>query len=75
MDIELSEGEDKFMWGLTKSGALTVRSMYLHLMKGHTRFLRKYIKTIEVQLKVRTVMWFIHRIVLLTKDNLVKAIF
>jgi hypothetical protein len=41
-------------------------------MNGHTVFLKKYIWKLKVPLKIRIFMWFLHRKVLLTKDNLAK---
>jgi hypothetical protein len=41
-------------------------------MNGHTVFLKKYIWKLKVSLKIRIFMWFLHRKVLLTKDNLAK---
>jgi hypothetical protein len=50
-----------------------VKSMYLDLMNGHTRFLLKYLWKIEIPLKIEIFMWFLNNKVLLTKDNLVKT--
>jgi hypothetical protein len=41
--IELNDTEDIFKWNLTASGVFTVKLMYLHLLDGHTTFLKKYI--------------------------------
>ena len=46
--------------------------MYLDHMSGHTRFLKNYIWKIKVPLKIKIFMWFLHREVILTKDNLAK---
>jgi hypothetical protein len=46
--------------------------MYLDYLNGHTDYLRKYIWKIKVPLKIRIFMWFLHRKVILTKDNLIK---
>jgi hypothetical protein len=72
MDIALSENLDVFRWGLTASGSFSVKSMYLDLMNGHTRFLHKYIWKMKVPLKIKIFMWFLHQKVLLNKDNLAK---
>ena len=72
MDVQLSQENDSFSWNLTTSGTFTVKSMYLDYMNGHTPFLRKYIWKIKVPLKIRIFMWFLHRKVILTKDNLLK---
>src|SRR4051794_9230605 len=41
--VQLSNEHDNFVWNLTESGIFSVKSMYLDLMNGHTRFLRKYL--------------------------------
>jgi hypothetical protein len=72
IQIQLSNEQDKFVWNLTRSGCFSVKSMYLDLMNGNTTYLRKYIWKIKVPLKIKIFMWFLHRKVILTKDNLVK---
>jgi hypothetical protein len=46
--------------------------MYLDLLNDQTVYLKKYIWKIKVPLKIRIFMWFLHRKVILTKDNLLK---
>jgi hypothetical protein len=46
--------------------------MYLDLIDDNTKYLRKYIWKIKVPLKIRIFMWFLHRKVILTRDNLAK---
>ena len=72
MDVQLSNQPDTFKWNLTTSKKFTVKSLYLDFMNDHTRFLRKYIWKMKVPLKIKIFMWFLHRKVLLTKDNLAK---
>jgi hypothetical protein len=72
MNIQLSDEPDKFSWSLTSSRKFTVKSLYADYMNGHTVFLKKYIWKLKVPLKIRIFMWFLHRKVLLTKDNLAK---
>ena len=72
MDVQLTQQLDTFKWNLTKSKSFTVKSLYLDLLNGHTRFLRKYIWKMKVPLKIKIFMWFLNRKVLLTKDNLTK---
>jgi hypothetical protein len=72
MDVNLTTQQDVFVWKLTTSGLFTVKSLYLDFMNDHTKFLRKYIWKIEVPLKIRIFMWFLHKKVLLAKDNLAK---
>jgi hypothetical protein len=41
-------------------------------MNDHTKYLRKYIRKIKVPFKIKIFIRFLHRKVLLTKDNLAK---
>jgi hypothetical protein len=70
--VTLSEEKDIFVWKLTTSGSFTVKSMYEDYMNGHTIYLRKYIWKLKIPLKVKIFMWFLHRKVILTKDNLAR---
>jgi hypothetical protein len=72
MSIQLNNDQDKFMWKLTETGTFTVKSMYLDLMNGHTRFLHRYLWKLKIPLKIKVFMWFLNSKVLLTKDNLAK---
>jgi hypothetical protein len=72
MSISLSDEKDALVWRLTTSGSFSVKSMYADYMNGHTIFLRKYIWKLKIPLKVRIFMWFLHKKVILTKDNLAR---
>ena len=72
MDIHLTADKDKFSWDRTPSGFFTVKSMYLDLLDDQTKYLRKYIWKMKVPLKIKIFMWFLHRKVILTKDNLAR---
>jgi hypothetical protein len=72
MEVRLMPDQDSFKWNLTTSGVFSVKSMYLDFLNGHTKFLKRYIWKIKVPLKIRIFMWFLHRKVILTKDNLLK---
>jgi hypothetical protein len=72
MGVTLNENLDRIVWKLTSSRLFSVRSLYAHMMNGHTIFLRKYIWKLKVPLKFKIFMWFLHRNVILTKDNLAK---
>jgi hypothetical protein len=44
----------------------------MELLNGHIVFLKKYIWKMKVPLKIKIFMWFLHKKVILTKDNLAK---
>ena len=72
MDINLVQQPDCFVWKLTETGIFTVKSIYEDMMNGHTRFLHTYLWKLKIPLKIKVFMWFLHRKVVLTKDNLAK---
>jgi hypothetical protein len=72
MEVLLSSAQEIFRWDLTTSGMFSVKTMYLDFINGHTKFLRRYIWKIKVPLKIRIFMWFLHKKVILTKDNLLR---
>ena len=41
-------------------------------MNGHTIFLQTYLWKLKIPLKMKVFMWFLHKKVVLTKDNLAK---
>jgi hypothetical protein len=43
--------------------------MYVDLVNGNTRFLRKYQWKLKVPLKIHIFMWFLNKKVLITRDN------
>jgi hypothetical protein len=73
MEVHLMPDQDSFKWNLTTLGVFSVKSMYLDFLNGHTMFLKRYIWKIKVPLKIKIFMWFLHRKVILTKDNLLKC--
>jgi hypothetical protein len=72
MGVQLTASNDVFRWNLTASGQFSVKSMYLDLLDNPVGNLKKYIWKIKVPLKIRIFLWFLHKKVILTKDNLKK---
>jgi hypothetical protein len=72
INVELTNEKDILTWNLTTSGTFTVKSMYLDLLNDDTKYLKKYIWKMKVPLKIKVFMWFLHRKVILTKDNLAR---
>src|SRR6266498_358152 len=54
------------------SGVFSVKTMYEDLMNGLPRFSRKYLWKLKIPLTIKIFMWFLHKKVLLTKDDLAK---
>jgi hypothetical protein len=69
MHIQLNDEKDIFVWGLTTTSAFTVKSMYINMLDDDTKYLKKYIWKMKIPLKIKVFMWFLHRKVILTKDN------
>jgi hypothetical protein len=72
LQVHLNDEKDMFVWGLTSSGIFSIKLMYLDLLDDDTKYLKKYIWKMKVPLKIKIFMWFLHRKVILTKDNLIK---
>jgi hypothetical protein len=72
LQVHLNDDKEMFVWGLTSSCIFSVKSMYLDLLDDDTKYLKKYIWKMKVPLKINIFMWFLHRKVILTKDNLLK---
>jgi hypothetical protein len=53
MMAQLSDNPDKFVWKLTTSHIFTVKSMYLDLINGHTRFLRTFYGSSRFHLRLK----------------------
>lgn len=72
MAIQLSDRPDTIQWKLTKNGAFSVKSMYLHLIDSGHIPRSKHIWEVKVPLRIKIFMWFVHKGAILTKDNLAK---
>lgn len=72
MQVHLAEQSDSIRWILTKNGVFSVKSMYSHLINTGILPTSVPIWRIKVPLRIKIFMWFIHKGVILTKDNLLK---
>ena len=59
-------------WKLTKNGVFSVKSMYLDVINSSVITSSKHVWKVKVPLKIKVLMWFVHKQVILTKDNLAK---
>ena len=72
MEVQLSQQPDKLRWILTRSGEFTVKSMYVDVINSNPIPSSKHVWAVKVLLKIKVFMWFVHKQVILTKDNLTK---
>ena len=72
MDVQLSDQADTISWKLTSNGIFSVKSMYLDLIDSGPLSRSLHIWKIKVPLRIKIFMWFVHKGVILTKDNLLK---
>ena len=71
MEVQLTHQPDQLCWKLTRSGHFTVKSMY-DVINSSVIPNSKHVWKVKVPLKIKVFMWFVHKQVILTKDNLVK---
>ena len=72
MDVQLSDQGDASNSKLTSNGVFTVKSMYLDLINSGPIPRLLHIWKVKVPLRIKIFMWFVHKQVILTKDNLLK---
>ena len=72
MQVYMSDDPDCYKCKSTASKKFTIKSLYADFMNVHTVFLRKYLWKLKIPLKIKIFLWFLNRLVLLTKDNLAK---
>ena len=72
MDIQLSDQADTIRWNLTSTGVFSVKSMHLDLIDTGPLSRSLHFWKIKVPLRIKIFMWFVHKGVILTKDNLTK---
>jgi hypothetical protein len=72
MDVNLSDESDSIHWKLTPNVIFSVKSIYLDLIDSSPIPKSIHILKIKVPLRIKIFMWFVHKEVILTKDNLAK---
>ena len=72
MEVNLSDVPYTLQWKLSRSGVFLVKSMYTDLINTGTIPRTVHIWKVKVPLKIKVFMWFVHKGVILTKDNLAK---
>ena len=71
VSVHLTQGSDKFRWNLKENGQFSVDSMYKALIQPPVDSNKKIWK-MKIPLKTKVFAWYLHREVILTKDNLAK---
>ena len=72
VEVQLSYQLNKLCWKLTRSGEFTFKSMYIDVINSSVIPSSKEVWKVKVSLKIKVFMWFVHKQVIPTKDNLVK---
>uniref|UniRef100_A0A452XFK8 Reverse transcriptase zinc-binding domain-containing protein n=1 Tax=Aegilops tauschii subsp. strangulata TaxID=200361 RepID=A0A452XFK8_AEGTS len=72
MEVQPSQQPDELRWKLTRSGIFSVKSMYVDVINSSLIPSSKHVWAVKVPLKIKVFMWFVHKQVILTKDNLTK---
>jgi hypothetical protein len=70
--VPLNDYADKFTWNLHQHGQYTVHSLYLALINNGMSHINKIVWRLKVPLKIKILMWYMRKEVLLTKDNLAR---
>jgi len=70
MEVQLSDQPDRLQWKLTNTGVFSVKSMYLNLIDTSIISHSIHIWKVKVPLRIKVFMWFVHKKVILTMDNL-----
>jgi hypothetical protein len=70
--IALSQDQDEFRWNLHPNGQFSVKSHYLALIQNDVLNLNKRLWKLKTSLKIKILLWYLRRGLVLTKDNLAK---
>ena len=66
VDVNLNEGMNLLLWNHHKNGLLTVKSMYEHLVNNNIKGTQEIWRR-KISLKIKILMWYVKRGVILTK--------
>ena len=72
MEVQLAHQPDQLCWKLTRSDEFTLKSIYIDVINSSVIPSSKEVWKVKVPLKIKVFMWFVHKEVILTKDNLIK---
>jgi hypothetical protein len=71
-DVYLTNQRDRFAWGLHQNGLFLVNSMYSALLGAEAILYNTLIWKLKLPLKIKVFMWYLYKVVILTKDNLAR---
>jgi hypothetical protein len=72
VNVELNDEVDVFVWKGNRTGRFTVQSLYKILMKQDRVPQNFVFWKVKLPCKIKIFLWYLHKGVTLTKDNLVK---
>ena len=72
IEVQLSDQPDSIQWKLTTNGRFTVKSFYMDLINSGPLSRSLHIWKVKIPLRIKIFMWFVHKQVILTKENLIK---
>jgi hypothetical protein len=70
--VRLNDQVDVFLWNLHQNGQYTVKSLYTLLISNGVAHMNKELWKSKVLLKIKKFMWYMRKVVVLTKDNLAR---
>ena len=72
MAVQLFDQADTILWKLSANGSFSVKSMYMDVIDTGPIPRSLHVWKVEVLLRIKIFMWFVHKEVILMKDNLIK---
>jgi hypothetical protein len=69
-NVQLTNQRDRFVWGYTRMGAFSVKSMYRDLLGVQAIPYNTFIWKLKLPLKIKVFIWYLYKGLILTKDNL-----
>jgi hypothetical protein len=72
MYVQLNDQDDVFKWNLHQNRQYSVHSLYLGLINNGVIQINTKVWKMKIALKIKVFMWYIQKVVVLTKDNLAK---
>jgi hypothetical protein len=71
-DVQLTNQRNRFVWGLHQNGLFLFKSMYKALLGSEVTPYNTLIWKLKLPLKIKVLLWYLYKRVILTKDNLAR---